>query len=153
MIDGNERKVKAIADSSISKTCESPKDKIKVQKELVGQLKSQWMLLWSERFDDKIRAEGVSVADYPTLSVEQGTIIRATKDFRALSFKEILEQHMVENPERFLQPDVHVGGWSKFVKTEITAHRPQKNKHSLPDAPKKQVGQCAKKGGRGWLHL
>jgi len=153
MFDGNGRKVEATDVLSISKTCESPKDKIKAQRELVEQLKLQWLLLWSERFDDKIRAEGVSVADYPTLSVEQGTIIHATKDFKALSFKEILEQHKVENPERFLQPDVNVGGWSKFVKTEITAHRPQKNNRSLPNAPKKQAGQRAKKGGRGWLHL
>jgi hypothetical protein len=153
MIDGNERKVKATDDSFLSNTCESSKDKIKAQKELVEQLKSQWMLLWSERFEDKIRAEGVSVTDYPILSVEQGTIIHATKDFKALSFKEILEQHTVENPERFLQPDVHVGGWRKFVKTEITAHRPQKNMRSLPNAPKKQAGQHAKKAGHGWLHL
>ena len=25
---------------------------------------AQWKLLWSERFNDKVRAEGVSVSDY-----------------------------------------------------------------------------------------
>ena len=84
-------------------------ERIKVQKELVEKLKVQWKLLWSERFNDKVRAEGVSVSNYASLHVERGTIIHATRDFRVLNFKEILEQHMVEDPERFVQPNVDVG--------------------------------------------
>ena len=53
----------------------SSEDRVKAQKELVEKLKVQWKLLWSERFNDKVRAEGVSVSDYASLSVERGTII------------------------------------------------------------------------------
>lgn len=135
----------ALADVSLE-------DRVKAQKELVEKLKVQWKLLWSERFNDKVRAEGVSVSDYASLSVERGTIIHATRDFKALNFKEILEQHMVEDIDRVVQPDVDVGGWNKFVKTQITGRGPQRNKRALSDVPKKQIVQQPKKGGRGWLH-
>ncbi len=144
-LHGTNRSPKALADSSLD-------DGVKAQKELVEKLKVQWKLLWSERFDDKVRAEGVSVNDYVSLSVERGTIIHATKDFKALNFKEILEQHMVEDPNRFVQPNVDVGGWNKFVKTKITGREPQRNKRTLAHAPKKREIQQPKKGGRGWLH-
>ena len=135
----------AFADGSLE-------DRVKAQKELVEKLKVQWKLLWSERFNDKVRAEGVSVSDYASLSVEQGTIIHATRDFKAPSFKEILEKHIVENLDRVVQPDVHVGGWNKFVKTKITSREPQRNKRTLAYVPKKREVQQPKKGGRGWLH-
>ena len=128
----------------------SLEDRVKAQKELVEKLMVQWKLLWSERFNDKVRAEDVSVGDYASLCVERGTIIHANRDFKALSFKEILEQHLVE--DRFVQPDVVVGGWNKFVKTKITNRIPQKNKNNPLYIPKKQGVQQAKKSGRGWLH-
>jgi len=127
-------------------------ERIKVQKELVEKLKVQWKLLWSERFNDKVRAEGVSVSDYTSLRVERGTIIHATRDFKALNFKEILEQHIVEDLDRFVQPNVDVGGWSKFVKTKITGRELQRNDRTLAYVPKKREVQQPKKGGRGWLH-
>ena len=99
-----------------------------------------------------MRAEGVSVSDYTSLRVERGTIIHATRDFKAISFKEILDQNVVENLDRVVQPDVHMGGWNKFVKTQITSRGSQKNKRALSDVPKKQIVQQPKKGGRGWLH-
>ena len=108
--------------------------------------------MWSERFNDKVRAEDVSVSDYASLHVERGTIIHATRDFKALNFKEILEQHKVENPDRFVQPDVRLGGWSKFVKANITGHSFQRNKRAAEYVPKKREAQQPKKGGRGWLH-
>ena len=126
--------------------------RIKAQKELVEKLKVQWKLLWSERFKDVVRAEGVSVSDYTSLHVDRGTIIHATRDFKALNFKEILELHMVEDPERFVQPNVDVGGWNKFVKTKITSREPQRKNRNLSIAPKKTEVQQSKKGGRGWLH-
>jgi hypothetical protein len=134
----------AFADASL--------ERIKAQKELVEKLKVQWKLLWSERYADKVRAEDVSVSDYASLSVERGTIIHATRDFKALSFKEILEQHLVEDLDRFVQPDVHVGGWNKFIKTEITGRRHQSDKHVASSVPEKRGVQQPKKGGRGWLH-
>jgi hypothetical protein len=127
------------------------------QKKLVEELKVQWKLLWNERFDDKERAEGISVGDYSLLRVERGTIIHATRDFKALSFKEILEQQMVENPDRFVQPEVNVGGWNKFIKKEITNQSLQKNSKRitsyLAEKPDTRVVQQLKKRGRGWLHV
>ena len=132
----------------------SYEDKIKAQKELVESLKTQWKLLWSERFNDKIRAEDVSVNDYVALSVERGTVIHANRDFKTLTFKEILERHLVENPERFIQPNAQTGGWNKFVKTTISTRNTRKKENSvLPCSDKKQGIHQTKKGGRGWLHV
>ena len=129
----------------------SLESRIKAQKELVEKLKAEWELLWSERFNDKERAEGISISDYAALYVERGTIIHATRDYKALNFKEILEQHITEDADRFIQPNVDEGGWNKFVKTKI-ASKPQRKKRALAYAPKKQETQQPKKGGRGWLH-
>ena len=127
--------------------------KLKTQKELVEELKVQWKLLWSERYNDKLRAEGISVKDYASLRVERGTIIHATRDYKALSFKEILEQNLIENPDRFVQPDAQAGGWNKFVKTKISIYKLQRKELSLSFDLKKQGAQQPKKGGRGWLHV
>ncbi len=128
-------------------------DKFEAQKQLVEELKVQWKLLWGERYDDKVRAEGVSVHDYERLRVERGAIIHATRDFKALSFREILNQNLVENPDRYIPPDVAVGGWSKFIRTNITGHQPQKRRRRADSyVPEKRAVQQPKKGGRGWLH-
>jgi hypothetical protein len=140
----NNDSAKASADASLE-------SRIKAQKELVEKLKAEWKLLWSERFNDKERAEGISISDYAALYVERGTIIHATRDYKALNFKEILEQHITEDKDRFIQPNVDEGGWNKFVKTKITSP-PQRKKSALTYAPKKQEAQQPKKGGRGWLH-
>lgn len=136
-------------------TNEANKAKVNDKKQLVESLKVQWKLLWSERFDDKERAEGISVNDYTTLGIERGLIIHATRDFKALTFKEILEQKMIENSERYIQPDNQNGGWNKFIKKEITPHTTQKRKspfHSNDKTQSKNQQQQPKKSGRGWLH-
>jgi hypothetical protein len=121
------------------------------QKEMVEELKTEWRKLWQERVDDKVRAEGVAISDYSSLFVDQGTIIHATRDFKALNFKEILERHQVENAERFIPPSPQVGGWNKFIKAEITSQKPQSHKRAAAYLEKKDIQQ-PKKGGRGWLH-
>ena len=122
------------------------------EKEMIEELKTEWKKLWQERFDDRLRAEGIAVTDYSSLFVDRGTIIHATRDFKALNFKEILERHQVENAERFVQPNPQVGGWNKFIKTEITNQKPQRNKRAASYCPEKKEVQQPKKGGRGWLH-
>lgn len=124
------------------------------QKEMVNELKNEWKKLWSERIDDKIRAEGIAINDYTSLFVDKGTIIHATRDYKALNFKEILEQHQITNTERYIPPDPNVGGWTKFVKKNIS------NKKFLKEKPaaniyctEKKVIRQHKKGGRGWLHI
>ena len=123
------------------------------QKEMVEELKIQWKKLWQERFDDRVRAEGIAVTDYYSLFVEQGTIIHATRNFKPLNFKEILERNKVENSERFIQPSPQVGGWNKFIKTAITSQKPRRNKRAWSYCQEKKIIQQPKKGGRGWLHL
>jgi hypothetical protein len=119
----------------------------------VEELKIQWKTLWSERVDDKVRAEGIAINDYSKLFVEKGTIIHATRDFKALSFREILMQNQVLNVDRFIPPSSQVGGWTKFIKTSITIQRPQRNRRALLYCEPKKEKQQSKKGGRGWLHL
>lgn len=133
---------------------ETGKSRAEAQKQLINELKSQWKLLWIERFHDRVRAEGVSINDYAILDVEKGTIIHATKDFKILNLKQILEKYKIQNAERYIQPDVNVGGWNKFIKTEING-KTKKSKRADAYAADKflpKKNQQAKKGGRGWLH-
>ena len=123
------------------------------QKEMVEELRTQWKKLWRERVDDKIRAEGVATADYCHLFVEKGTIIHATRTFKALSFKEILEQHQVANTDRYIPPDPQIGGWTKFIKVNITNPQQPRKRRAELYCPEKKEKQQPKKGGRGWLHL
>lgn len=121
-------------------------------KKTVEELREEWKKLWKERFDDKQKAEGVAVADYSKLFVERGTIVHATRDFKVLNFKEILDKNQVNNPDRFVEPPPEVGGWGKFIKTDITSQRSRRARRAESYvAPKKEVQQ-SKKGGRGWLH-
>ena len=122
------------------------------QKELVEELKVQWKKLWNERVDDKVRAEGIAIEDYVKLFVEKGTVIHATRAFKALSFKEILEQNQVANAEQLVPPSPQVGGWTKFIRTSITIQKPQRNRRAQLYVEPKKEKQQPKKGGRGWLH-
>jgi hypothetical protein len=128
--------------------------RIEAKKKLIEELKTQWKLLWSERFDDRVRAEGVSVNDYAILDIDKGTIIHATKDFKVLSLKQILEKHLIEDPERYIQPDPNTGGWNKFIKTEITGKVVKRNRPAfkIEDKCTSKSKQQPKKSGRGWLH-
>jgi hypothetical protein len=143
-----------LSDASANESYES---RVEARKKLIEDLKVQWKLLWGERFDDKERAEGISVADYLLLRVERGTIIHATRDFKALSFREILELHMVENPDRFIQPEASVGGWNKFIKKEIISQSPRRRSKRvasyIAEKPDTRGLQQLKKSGRGWLHI
>ena len=123
------------------------------QKELVEELKVQWKKLWHERVDDKVRAEGIAIEDYVKLFVEKGTIIHATRAFKALNFKEILEQNQIANAEQFVPPSPLVGGWTKFIRTSITGQRSQRNRRAQLYVELKKEKQQPKKGGRGWLHV
>jgi hypothetical protein len=117
------------------------------EKALVDELKSEWKKLWDERLDDKVRAEGVAVGNYQKLSVEKGTVIHATRNYKPLDFKDILKQNQVNSP-KYEPTNPHIGGWNKFVKTQVTNQKPQ---ITIVPEPKTQRNQ-PKKGGRGWLH-
>jgi hypothetical protein len=120
----------------------------------VDELRVEWKRLWNERLNDKVRAEGIAIDDYSSLFIDKGTIIHATRDFKTLSFKEILKQHAIEDAERYIQPNPTIGGWNKFVKDNITKQSSRKRHtvNELPVKERKKKDQL-KKSGRGWLHM
>ncbi len=123
------------------------------RKELVENLKKQWKVMWRQRIDDRVRAEGIAEKDYSPLFVERGTIIMATRRFKAPDFLEILQQHGLLSCDNPVPPTPFVGGWGKFIRTFFKKRRP--TRRSLlhrPAKPGRKPGQPLKKGGRGWLH-
>jgi hypothetical protein len=115
------------------------------------QLKDEWGRLWRERFDDKMRAEGVSTQDYPLVFAARGEVIFASRDARAPSFSEVVASYASQGLT--YSPDPSVGGWGKFIQTELrrVVHaRARSFVEGHPRAEKKR--QQLKKGGRGWLH-
>lgn len=123
------------------------------QKELVEQVRIEWKRLWNERREDKIRAEGIANNDYNTLYIDRGTIIHATRDFKVLSLRDILKQYEIENPDRYIPPDKHVGGWNKFVKDYISEQFSGKKTNLTVKSSDKKRPTQQKHNGRGWLHL
>jgi len=126
------------------------------QKERLEELKTQWRRLWRERIDDKVRAEGIANLDYSMMFVERGTVVFATRDFRWLSFKDILERHGMLDKYGLAPPDPQVGGWHKFIRTSIahpSARRHGRVRRTEPDFGNGRHRQQLKKGGRGWLHV
>jgi len=123
------------------------------QKDVVEELKVEWKRLWLERMDDKVRAEGIAIQDYSSLFVDKGTVIHATRDFKPLNFKEILDKHQIENADRYIPPLKEVGGWNKFIKQQVTSQNHPKKKRAEQYEEQKKEKQQPKKGGRGWLHV
>jgi hypothetical protein len=88
------------------------------------------------------------------LFVEKGTVIFATRKFKMLSFREILDLHGIGNVERFIPPSPSVGGWGKFIRTMIVGQKPSRRvKRAQQFVKDEKKRQQLKKGGRGWLHL
>lgn len=122
--------------------------------EFVEELKKEWKNLWRERVDDKVRAEAIANRDYSDLFVERGTVIFATKKFKMLSFREILQMYGFLDVERFVPPNPSVGGWGKFIRTVIAGQQVSKRrKRAYQYVKDEKEKQQLKKGGRGWLHL
>jgi len=127
--------------------------KAKSQMQLVDALRVEWKSMWHEQFNDKIRAEGVSVADYERLKISRGTVLHATRSCETPEFKDILKENLVDNPDRYTQPNNVEGGWKKFIKSNI-APGTFKTKPAIGcSVVSKPRGNQPKKGGRGWLHV
>lgn len=125
-----------------------------VLKENAEELAKQWKNMWRERVDDKLRAEGIANVDYSMLFVERGTVIFAPRNFRMLSFKEILELHGIVPAERFVPSNPQVGGWGRFIRTVIVNQKTgRRAKRAALYSKEEKKKQQLKKGGRGWLHL
>jgi hypothetical protein len=116
-----------------------------------SRLKEQWGLLWAERFDDKVRAEGVSVQEYPLLFMSRGQVIFAARDAKAPSFSQIMD--VWASRGLAYSPDADVGGWGKFARTELKRVTSSRARAFVNNQCKcEKARQQLKKGGRGWLH-
>jgi hypothetical protein len=120
----------------------------------IEEVKRQWQSLWLECFNDKVRAEGISIKDYVSLFVDKGLVVFATRNFKALDLKEILCRHGFGNVDRVVPPDPNVGGWGKFVRScLVRQERYSRVKQVREEMEKDRKKQQLKKGGRGWLHV
>lgn len=113
----------------------------------IDELKKEWRVLWRDRIDDRVRAEGIANEDYPRLDVERGLVIVATRDYKPPDFVEILQRH------NLAPPSPSVGGWGKFIRDVLSKQkRITKRRRQAPLEPDRKEKQQRKKGGRGWLH-
>jgi len=125
------------------------------KKEFVDELKKQWRMMWRERIDDRVRAEGISDKDYSQLFIERGTIIIATRKFKPPDFLEIMRQYMGYDASDVIPPHPSVGGWGKFARTFFSGQQQHigRRRRTAPPELCMKKGQQQKKGGRGWLHF
>ncbi len=131
-------------------------DTLREWRERVVELKRQWGILWRDRIDDKIRAEGIANREYLMLDIERGRVIIATRDFKPVDFMEILRQYLPPDIDmgRVVPPSPSVGGWGKFVRTVLSKQkRFSGQRRRTPQAPDRKKDRQLKKGGRGWLHF
>jgi hypothetical protein len=108
--------------------------------------------MWKERFDDKAKAEGVAVRDYPLLFMDQGFVIFASRDAKTPILSEIVA--IWASQGLVYSSDPAIGGWGKFIRTElrkVVHSRANSFQHDQP--PNESLKQQLKKGGRGWLHV
>ncbi|RLI40343.1 hypothetical protein DRO69_13025 [Candidatus Bathyarchaeota archaeon] len=122
-------------------------------KAFIDELRTTWKMMWRERIDDKVRAEGIASKDYSSLFVDRGIVIIATRDFKPLDFTEILERHKPPEIPNAIPPSPSVGGWGKFIRNVLNKQKPSiKRRREPPQKKERPKNQQKKKGGRGWLH-
>jgi hypothetical protein len=123
--------------------------------DFLRELKESWRTMWCERFDDSVAAEGVAVDDYSMLFLARGTIVVATRKFKAPDFLEILDRHRklmgIQRTDGYVDPSV--GGWGKFIRNNYKPPKFGSGKAVKPtETCNERDRQQKKKGGRGWLH-
>jgi hypothetical protein len=123
--------------------------------ETFSEVREQWRQMWCERVDDKVNAEGIARQDYPLLCLERGTVVVATRRYRAPDFNEILEWQRrllgIDETDRYTSP--FVGGWGKFIKSTLSGQPRFGGRRRLEVTEKREKGEMQKKkGGRGWIH-
>jgi hypothetical protein len=121
-------------------------------KEFVEELRIEWKDLWRNKLDDKVRAEGIAKQNYSKLFVDRGTVIMATRDFKPIDFFDIVERHFGSEAQKATPPNSTIGGWGKFIRTNIRKQKIMKDRRNGPLKPTPKKCQQQKKGGRGWLH-
>ena len=125
-------------------------DNLKGAREFRKWLKIEWADLWKRKIDDEIVAEGISVRDYSLLDVDRGEIIHASRDYKPLQFREILEKELGSEATERVDVDPNVGGWKRFAKENL----PRSEKKPSREPPKTSFDQRQqqRKGGSGWLN-
>jgi hypothetical protein len=125
-------------------------DNMKDAREFRRWLKIEWADLWKSKFDDEIIAEGISLKDYSLLDVDKGEIIHASRDYKPLKFRDILEKNLGGEAAERVDVDPHVGGWRRFAREEL----PRRGNKTVRRAPKIlfDLSQQQRKGGFGWLN-
>jgi len=123
------------------------------KKQFMEEFKDEWKSMWRNRLDDKVRAEGIADKDYSLLSVDRGTVIIATRKFKLLDFKELLQRHDLSSIGQIMPPNPSVGGWGKFIRTTLAAQSLKRKRRLAPQELNRDKHQQLKKGGRGWLHF
>lgn len=123
--------------------------------DLYKRLKCEWSAMWLERFDDRVVAEGVAVQDYSLLSLGRGTVVVATRSYRAPDFREIVEEQRrvlgFERTSGYEHPSV--GGWGKFIRSRFGGQSRSRRRRAAEFVKAGSAeGQQRKKGGRGWVH-
>ena len=99
------------------------------------------------RFAQKAWLNGFSL-----LSVERGTVISATRDFKELNLKAILRSHNIENVEQVVGAHPSVGGYTKFARTVLNKQTRVQQFRAEKQPERHGKNAQLKKGGRGWLH-
>jgi hypothetical protein len=121
------------------------------REEFRGKIKAEWNLMWTERYDDRIRAEAVAVNDYSLLFVDRGCVVFASRNAKTPVFREIVEAWATRG--FVYSPESEDGGWRKWSQAELRKVVHRRARTYVDDECKsKKDGQHLKKGGRGWLH-
>ena len=125
-------------------------DKMNEAREFRRWLKIEWADLWKRKFDDEIISEGISMKDYSLLDVDRGEIIHASRDYKPLNFREILEKKLGGEVTERVDVDPNVGGWKKFAREQLPLREKKtaREAHKIPF----DLGQQQRKGGSGWLN-
>lgn len=119
--------------------------------EFHSKLKEEWKLMWKERFDDRIKGEGIVTRDHPLIFMDRGSVIFASRDAKTPTFSEIVELWAAQGS--IYAPQPAVGGWGKFIRTHLrrASHSRARNLASNPFNLK--ANQCKRKRAKGWLHI
>lgn len=123
-------------------------DRWEKTKKLREDLNKDWSTLWKTKYHDKRVAEEISRKEFPNLFVKRGEIIHATRDYKPLSFSEILSRHIGSDMASKINPDPEIGGWGKFIKRNFRKNT-QSKKRVKPQI-KLDLSQHQRKNGAGW---
>jgi hypothetical protein len=126
------------------------KEDIANAKKIRRELKASWANLWTEKHDDKKKAEGLSTDNYENLDMDRGQVIYATRDYKPLNFRQIYEEKVGKAIAEKASPHPSAGGWGKFAR-ENFGKKWDDSERERPDTPF-DPSQQQRKHGKGWLN-